>query len=358
MCYYGGMTHLHGYLLFLLFRLPAAFLLDILFGDPRWVPHPVVLFGRMITHLERLYRAVFPKSRWGERLAGAALAATMCVYSFAVPLLVLYVLLYLGLRYNMRALVIAGYALDVFWGWQCLAARSMRDEAEHVYIQVSRSVFEGRAAVSRIVGRDTNMLDRAGVVRACLESVAESTTDGVISPMLCYAAGGAPLALLFKAVSTMDSMVGYRNARYRSFGTVAARLDDFANLVGARLSALCMIVACVPLSVPALFSRWAFRYRPLGAIRVFARDRYRHQSPNSAQTEAVLAGALGVQLAGDAWYEGKLERRPVLGDDARSVETADIQRAVALMYAASVLALLVITVVKALVMIRFYGIAV
>ena len=352
------MTHLHFYLLFQLLRLPAAFLLDALFGDPRWLLHPVVVFGKAIAHLERLFRTVFPKTRWGERFAGAALTVTICVYSFAIPLLVLDALLYLGLRYNTRALVIAYYALDVFWGWQCLAARSLRDEAENVYIQVSRSVFEGRAAVSRIVGRDTQTLDRTGVVKACVETVAESTTDGVVSPMLFYAAGGAPFALLYKAINTMDSMVGYKNARYRYFGTAAARLDDLANLIGARLSALCMIFVCVPLRVPSLFSRWAFRYKPLGALRMFTRDRYRHQSPNSAQTEATMAGALGVQLAGDAYYEGELERKPTLGDDTRAVEIVDIQRAVAVMYAASVLALLIITAIKALVLIRFYGIAV
>lgn len=351
------MSHLHFYVLYQLLRLPVAFLLDALLGDPRWLLHPVVLFGKAIAHLERLFRAVFPKTRWGERLSGALLAAIMCIYAFALPLLLLYGLFYVGLRYENRLLIAAFYVLDVFWGYQCLAARCLRDEAENVYLKLCSSVAEGRQAVGRIVGRDTASLDRQGVVKACVETVAESTTDGIISPMIAYAAGGAPLALLYKAVNTMDSMIGYKNARYRYFGTAAARLDDVANLLGARIAALCMLLASVFLRALALFNRYAFCFKPLTALRIFVRDRYCHQSPNSAQTESVMAGALGVQLAGDAFYGGELEHKPTLGDDARAVEIGDIHHAVALMYTASVIAVLVITLVKLLVLADSYGIA-
>ncbi|MCR5724761.1 MAG: cobalamin biosynthesis protein [Treponema sp.] len=229
----------------------------------------------------------------------------------------------------------------------------MRDEAENVYLKLGRSLEEGRKAVSRIVGRDTEALDRSGVIKACVETVAESTTDGVVSPMIAYCAGGAPLSLLYKAINTMDSMIGYKNERYRFFGTAAARLDDAANLLGARIAALCMIFSAGILRLFSFITGRVYVYRPLNALLVFARDRYCHQSPNSAQTESTCAGALGVQLAGDAFYEGVCEHKPTLGDELRPVHIGDIRHSVVLMYAASVLAVLLCTGVKLLVLSAF-----
>ena len=330
-------------------------MLDALLGDPAWLPHPVVWLGTLIAHLERLFRAVFPKTAWGERLAGAALVVSVCVYAFAVPFLLLYALFYLGLRLDNHVLVGLAYVLDVFWGYQCLAARNLRDEADNVFVQLTRSVTEGRAAVARIVGRDTEFLDKRGVITACVETVAESTTDGVVSPMIAYAAGGAPLALLYKAINTMDSMVGYKNDRYRFFGTCAARLDDVANAIGARLSALCMMLGAFFLHLPSIFNRHAFRYNPVRAARTFLRDRYKHESPNAGQTESACAGALCIQLGGDAFYGGVLERKPYLGRRRREPEIADIHRAVMLMYAASVLAMVALTVIKLVVIVQLFN---
>lgn len=321
-------------------------MLDALLGDPEWFPHPVVWLGRLIARLERLFRAVFPQTAWGERIAGAVVALVTCVYAFSVPFLILYALFYAGLRFDNRLILGIAYALDVFWGYQCLAARNLRDEADNVFVRLTRSVFEGREAVARIVGRDTVFLDRQGVIKACVETVAESTTDGVVSPMIFYAAGGAPLALLYKAINTLDSMIGYKNDRYRFFGSFAARLDDVANFIPARVAALSMMAGAFCLHLPSIFTKHAFPYHPVHAVRTFLRDRYKHQSPNSAQTESTCAGALGIQLGGDAFYGGILEHKPVLGKPRRAVEIADIHRAVRLMYAASVVALVVCTGVK------------
>ncbi|MCH5289650.1 MAG: cobalamin biosynthesis protein CobD [Treponema sp.] len=344
------------YLLYHLFRLPVAFVLDALLGDPRWLPHPVVWFGRLIARLERTFRAVFPQTRCGERLAGAALAAVTCAYAFGVPFVLLYALFYVGLRCHSGAVLALAYALDVFWGYQCLAARDLRDEAMRVGRQTERSLAEGQAAVARLVGRDTARLDAAGVVRSCVESVAESTCDGVVAPMIAYAAGGAPLALLYKAISTMDSMIGYRNDRYRFFGTAAARLDDLANCIPARVAALCLIAGAFVLRLPAVFcARLFFRYRPVRAARTFLRDRFKHQSPNAAQTESVVAGALGLRLGGGAFYDGTFERRPRLGMALRDPQIADIRRAVVLMYTAAVIALAVCTFIKLTAILRRFN---
>lgn len=343
------------FLLYQLFRLPAAFFLDLILGEPRWILHPVVIFGKMISHFERLIRSIFPATKWGERFGGFFLVLIMCVYSFAVPFLVLYGLFYCGLRFDNKILLGFAYGLDVFWGYQCLAARNLRDEADNVYLKVSNSLAEGRKAVGRIVGRDTDSLDKKGVIKACVETVAESTTDGVVSPMIFYAAGGAPFALLFKAINTMDSMIGYKNERYRYFGTTAARLDDIANLIGSRVAALGMIVASLFLYIPSIFSRYAFQYNLIRSVRTFLRDRYKHESPNAGQTESACAGALCIQLGGDAYYGGVLERRPYLGRRRREAETEDIHRAVKLMYGASVISLMLIFMVKLLAILHVFN---
>lgn len=334
------------FLLYQLFRLPVAFALDALLGDPRWLPHPAVWFGRLIVRLERVFRAAFPATARGERCAGALFAAVTGAYAFAVPFLLLYALAFAGARLHCCPLLAAACLLDVFWGYQCLAARSLRDEAMHVDAQAGMSVAAGRAALARIVGRDTDRLDEEGIVRACVESVAESTCDGVVAPMIAYAAGGAPLALLCKAVSTMDSMVGYQNDRYRFFGTAAARLDDVVNYLPARISAFCLIAGAGVLRGLALFSRRLFRYDFVRAVRIYLRDRSRHQSPNAAHSESAVAGALGLRLGGGAYYGGVFEARPPLGNAVRAPERADIRRAVTLMQVAAVIALVACTVVK------------
>ena len=290
-------------------HLPAfilGFLLDLLFGDPHGFPHIVVGMGKAIAGLERILRRVFPKSPRGELAGGTILALLMCILSFGAAWALLRLL---GMLHPLLSL-----AAESFLCWQCLALKSLRDESLPVYrALVKQDLPAARKAVSMIVGRDTDKLDGAGVARAAVETVAENTTDGVIAPMVFLALGGAPLGVLYKAVNTMDSMVGYRNEKYMHFGRAAARLDDAANFPCARLAALLMVLAAFLTGMDGK-----------NAWRIFVRDRYRHKSPNSAQTEAVCAGALHVRLGGDAYYFGKPVQKPTIGDDDRAVAPGDI----------------------------------
>ncbi len=291
-----------------------AFCLDLVMGDPRWLPHPVREMGRAISALEKGLRGLFPATPGGERAAGAVLALVLPVGSFWLGWAVLWLC--------GRLAPWLGLAAEVLLCSQCLAARELKKESMAVYRELERGdLSAARAAVARIVGRDTGSLTAEGVTKAAVETVAENTSDGEIAPLFWMAIGGAPLALAYKAVNTMDSMVGYRNEKYQYFGTAAARLDDLANWLPARMAALVMVALCPLAGLDAE-----------GAFRVWRRDRKKHKSPNSAQTEAAMAGALGVQLAGDAWYFGELHHKPTLGDDLRPVRPADIKKADQLMY--------------------------
>lgn len=310
------MTHLIVFL--------AAYLLDAFLGDPAWLPHPVVAMGRAITGLEHLLRRLFSSTNTGLLAAGCVLAALLPVGSFCVAAGALFLA---GRVHPLLAL-----ALNAFWGGQCLAVRDLRKEAMAVYACLKQNDLPAaRKAVGRIVGRDTAALTTEGVTKAAVETVAENFSDGVFAPMFYLAIGGAPLALAYKAVNTMDSMVGYKNDRYLYFGRAAAHLDDAANWLPARLSGLLLILAA-PLC--GLSGKEAFR--------IWRRDRRNHASPNSAQTEAACAGALRVQLAGDAFYFGKLVHKPTLGDPLRPVEAEDIPRACRLMTTGSLLGLILL----------------
>uniref|UniRef100_UPI00349E94EA adenosylcobinamide-phosphate synthase CbiB n=1 Tax=uncultured Ruthenibacterium sp. TaxID=1905347 RepID=UPI00349E94EA len=225
---------------------------------------------------------------------------------------------------------ILGFALQVFWCWQALAMRGLRDESLNVYKTLrDGSLSDARMAVSRIVGRNTQNLDAAGVIKAAVETVAENFSDGVVAPAFYMLLGGAPLALWYKAINTMDSMVGYKNDRYLFFGRAAAKLDDAVNFIPSRLAALFLIASA---QITGQDARKAWK--------IWRRDRHNHASPNSAQTEAVMAGALGVQLAGPAYYFGKRYDKPTIGDALRPVEPEDIQRANRMLYVAGTLCLM------------------
>ena len=231
-----------------------------------------------------------------------------------------------------------GLALESFWCYQILATKSLKVESDRVYIALKDKGLEaGRKAVSMIVGRDVARLDARGVMRAAVETVAENTSDGVIAPMLFLAIGGAPLGFFYKAVNTMDSMLGYVEPPYKDIGLVPARMDDVFNFIPARLSALLMLAAGALLQLDVK-NGW----------KIFRRDRCKHASPNSAQTESVCAGLLGLRLAGDAWYHGVLHKKDYIGDAKREIELEDIPRAGRLMYLTAVLALVVFGAGKAL----------
>lgn len=304
-----------------LMALAIGFALDLVVGDPHWLPHPIRLIGRLISGLERILRRVFPATPKGERAAGVVLVVLVCTISTAcaIALLVL-----CGMASPWLAL-----AVESIMCYQMLATKALKDESMKVYDALAAGdLAAARSAVSMIVGRDVERLDAAGVTRAAVETVAENASDGVVAPLLFMAVGGAPLGVFYKAVNTMDSMVGYRNEKYRYFGTAAARFDDVLNFVPARLSGVLMVCAA---SIARLDAK--------GAWRIFLRDRRKHASPNSAHTEAACAGALDVALAGDAWYFGKLVEKPTIGDALRPVEAADIVRANRLLYATASLSL-------------------
>lgn len=306
--------------------LPAV-VLDLLLGDPHWMPHPVRWMGRTISGLETLLRRLFPKTPGGERGAGIVLALALPTLFGGGSALILW-----GLGQVSPWL---SWAVQLWFTYQLLAARSLQTESMAVYYPLKAHDLEGaRRAVSRIVGRDTQALDETGVAKAAVETVAENTCDGVTAPLIFLFLGGLPAGMAYKAVSTLDSMVGYKNDKYRFFGRASARLDDILNFIPARLSGLLLCLGAALL--PDCSGRRAWT--------IFWRDRRKHASPNSAHTEAACAGALGVQLAGDASYFGKVVHKPTLGDPVRPVEPEDIPRACRLMYAGAGLLLLLFAV--------------
>ena len=308
----------------------GGFVLDTLFGDPPWLPHPVVLMGKAISALEKRLRARLPQTPQGELLGGAVVAFTLPVGTFLLTSLVC-----LGAAKLSPWL---GLAVQMFWCGQALAAKGLAQESTNVYrALIKPDLPAARKAVSRIVGRDTQNLTLEGVTKAAVETVAENASDGVIAPLLYMLLGGAPLALTYKAINTMDSMLGYKNEKYLYFGRAAAKLDDAANYLPSRLAGLLWCAAA------ALTGN-----SPKGAWRIWQRDRRCHASPNSAQTESACAGALGVQLAGPAYYFGEYYAKPTIGDPLRPIEPEDIRRANRMMYAESVLALAVGLAVRAI----------
>ena len=296
-----------------------GFLLDCAVGDPYNIPHPIKLIGRLIGTLEKLVR----KRMKNLRLGGVILGMTVILLSTAVPLALLLVCYHFSLILGIIAeTVLCCYMLAA----RCLCRESMK---------VCRAAESGdteaaRKAVSMIVGRDTAVLDRDGIIRAAVETVAENTSDGVTAPLFYMGLGGAVGAFFYKSVNTMDSMIGYNDEKFADIGRFAAKLDDVLNYIPSRLTAFFMVIAA-PIS--GLDGRNAFR--------IWRRDRRNHASPNSAQTESACAGALHLRLAGDAWYFGKLHKKPYIGDDDRLVEPADIRRANKLMYLTSVFMLII-----------------
>ena len=298
----------------------GGFLLDLIFADPERLLHPVVVMGRCITGLENMLRRALPQNAAGELLGGRILAFLLPVGTLAVTAAIC------GIAQRLHPAL--GFAVQLVWCWQALACRGLAKESERVRQELEKqNLPAARKAVSRIVGRDTERLTAEGVAKAAVETVAENFSDGVVAPLIYMLIGGAPLALCYKAINTMDSMVGYKNEKYLNFGRAAARLDDAANFIPSRLAALLWIAAAGLTGQDAA-----------GAFRIWRRDRQNHASPNSAQTEAACAGALGVQLAGPAWYFGEYYPKPTIGDAGRPVEPEDIRRANRMLYTASVLA--------------------
>ncbi len=314
-----------------LYALIGGFLLDLVLGDPHTPYHPACIIGKYISGYEKLLRKHLLKDNAGEKLqkrAGIYLVVLVLITATLIPALLLMAAYWMHPYVGLGAEMIMCYAV--------LAARSLQTESMKVYDALQTDGLEaGRKAVSMIVGRDTQNLDEKGVTKAAVETIAENFSDGVVAPMFYMILGGTVAGYFYKAVNTMDSMVGYKNEKYLYFGRAAAHLDDIVNYIPARISALVMIGASFLMKLDGP-----------NAWKIFIRDRHNHASPNSAQTEAVAAGALDVMLAGDAYYFGQLYHKKTIGDDIRPIEVNDIRVMNRLMYASAWITLVLMSVVK------------
>jgi adenosylcobinamide-phosphate synthase len=301
----------------------AGYVLDLLFGDPAGRFHPVCLIGKLISALEdKLYRKSDPDRRKQSR--GTLLTVSVIIITALVTAGILVTALIAGKNTGgIIYLILAALLCD-----STLAVRDLRKESMKVASALNKGLPDARKALSRIVGRDTENLDEAAVIRAAVETVAENTTDGAVSPLFFLFLGGPAAAMAYKAVNTMDSMIGYKNERYLHFGRATAKLDDVLNFIPARIAALLWIAAAGLCGEDMK-----------GAWRIWRRDRFKHESPNSAQTESACAGSLQVALAGDAYYFGKLKKKPVIGDPVREITPDDIRRANRMMTVTSGLAM-------------------
>ncbi len=310
------------YLLFHIAAFLLGFVMDLIIGDPQWFPHPVRAIGGLVSFLtKKLLKTDGERNPKKERAGGI-----LCVLTVLIVVTIITSALFIA-SYLIHPYL--GLALEAVMTWQILAVKSLRVESMKVYkALMSGTLVDARKAVSMIVGRDTAVLDEEGVIKAAVETVAENTSDGVIAPMLYTAIGGPVLGFIYKSINTMDSMIGYKNEKYLYFGRAAAKLDDFVNFLPSRFSAVMLIIA------GALGGK---SYSAGNAVRIYKRDRHNHASPNSAQTEAVCAGALGLKLAGNAFYFGKLVEKPFIGDELRSPEREDIRRVNRLMVISAVL---------------------
>ena len=306
-----------------------GFIIDCIFGDPYNFPHPVRLIGNLISELEKIMRKLFPDNLY---IGGVLMSLSVIFLSTAVPFLILF------LCYKIN--IVFGIIAESIMCWYLIAPKCLKTESMKVYKAVSENDIEkSRKAVSMIVGRDTQFLDFEKVIKATIETVAENTSDGVTAPVFYMSFGGAVLGFFYKSVNTMDSMVGYKNEKYKDFGRFSAKFDDVLNYIPSRLTAVLMVI-----------SAFILKYDGKSAYRIWKRDRLKHASPNSAQTESVCAGALNVRLAGDAFYFGKLCKKQYIGDNIRPVEKDDIIKANRLMYVTTILMIVLSVILRVIIM--------
>ncbi|MFZ5965598.1 MAG: adenosylcobinamide-phosphate synthase CbiB [Bacillota bacterium] len=307
-----------------------AYFMDLLIGDPYWLPHPIVLIGNCIKALERILRSIF-KTELQEKIAGVIL--TGMVVGGA----------YIGTWLLIKAAFVThpylADGIEAFLMFQILAIKSLDKESRKVYDQLNKGdLLEARKFLSYIVGRDTTDLDEQNVARGAVETVAENISDGIIAPMLYMIIGGVPLGMAYKAVNTLDSMVGYKNDRYIHFGWASARFDDIANWIPARLTAVFIIIA-------SYFSKYHWK----NSVKILLRDRRNHKSPNSGYPEAAVAGALGIQIGGTNMYFGKPVYKPTIGDANKVLCKEDILHTIRIMYMTSLIGIVSLLSVQYLV---------
>jgi adenosylcobinamide-phosphate synthase len=298
----------------MMWKIIAGCCLDLIFGDPGWLFHPVQGIGWLISRTEKILRKKFPKTPGYEIFAGGLM--TLIVVS--ITWFVCFSILYIAAKIHQAAAVL----LEILMIYQIMAAKCLKTESMKVYDALREGDLEkSRKMISYLVGRDTKNLNEEEIVKAAVETVAENTTDGVIAPLFFIAIGGAPLGMAYKAVNTLDSMVGYRNEKYLYFGRISAKTDDIVNFIPARIAGVLMV-----------FAAFLLRYDGKSAWRIFLRDRNAHLSPNSAQTEAACAGALGIQLGGTHDYFGKPVEKPAIGDNQKKADKENIKDANRMLY--------------------------
>ena len=305
-------------------KLLLGFILDLIFGDPVNIPHPVRYIGWLIGKGETILRPKFKDTKTAQIVAGGIVT----IFVISISTGICYLILFLTGLINsyLKDLV------EIVIIYQILATKCLKQETMKVYKELKNgNLPESRVKLSYLVGRDTEHLNEEAIARATVETIAENTSDGVIAPLLFMAIGGAPFGILYKAINTLDSTIGYRNDKYLYFGRIAARLDDVANFLPSRIAGIFMIIA-------SFFLGYDYK----NATRIFLRDRYNHSSPNSAQTEAACAGALGIKLGGDNYYFGKLVHKKTIGDSDKSIDRETIKKANNLLYGTSLIAILVV----------------
>lgn len=316
--------------MYLVSAIALGFIMDCILGDPVNIPHPVCFIGSFISKSEKVLRRIFPDTSKGKRTAGLFMA----VITVLVTGIISYSIIFIANKINFWL----GFAVNTVMCWQIFAAKCLKQEALKVMEKIKNEDLQGaRYQISMLVGRDTQNLSFKQITKAAVETVAENTSDGVVAPLFWMIIGGPALGFCYKAINTMDSMVGYKNDKYIDFGRYPAKLDDLANYIPARICALSMILAAFVLKMD-----WK------NSFYIWKRDKRKHSSPNSAQTESVCAGALKIQLAGNATYFGKLYEKPFIGDDIQPINYNHIKDSCNLMYGASIICLAVFSVIRIL----------
>lgn len=304
-----------------------GYFLDLVFGDPYWMPHPIRFIGRAISKLEGLLRGYFNRDR-KARLGGFILAVVIITGTYFIASAILSI----AKMYNPYL----SKTLQTFMVFQILATKSLAKESQKVYYPLKENnLSQARKFVSYIVGRDTQDLQKDGITRATVETIAENISDGIIAPLFYIFIGGAPLGMAYKAVNTLDSMVGYKNDKYRDFGWASAKIDDIVNFIPARLTAILIILSTIFLG-----------YNTKNSLNILIRDRKNHSSPNAGYPEAAVAGALNIQLGGTSTYFGKPVYKPTIGEKIRDIEVKDINRTIRIMYGTSFLGVSLFGIIK------------
>ena len=302
-----------------------GYIIDLIIGDPYSFPHPVIYIGKLIKCLENNIRKIFKKEKY-LKFAGFIL----WFITVGTTYLLTYLIIKLSKFNSIIFLIVNSFII-----YTTLATKCLKDEAIKIYdILKSGDIYESRKQLSYIVGRDTSSLNEAEIIRATVETVAENTVDGIISPMFYAFIGGAPLAMAYKAINTLDSMVGYKNDKYINLGFASAKIDDIANYIPARICIIFMTIASLILR---------FNYK--NCFKISIRDRKNHKSPNCAYPEGAVAGALGIQLGGTNIYFGKPVYKPTIGDKYREIEIEDIKKTNKIMYLSSILSLIIFTLI-------------